>query len=92
MGTKQDPIPFRKTNAAADRTATQVGHALGTWISALRHQAEKTRYQASRAAEGVKRYWEDVQQPERRESHIWSLVAIAAVAGLLLGLLLPKRD
>ena len=90
MGARQQPIPIASATRedGATRVAEQFGRTLGQWVREL----GSWRQYLDRTGNGARQFWSDVQEPRRRERHIWTLVAIAASAGFLVGALLVKTD
>ena len=87
MGARMEPIPFSSRpdgKAELRESGARLGRALGNIVASWRRQT-------NRASSTVSNYWDELQEPRKRERHVWKLVAVAAAAGVIVGALLPVR-
>lgn len=80
------PMPSRGQRPAAVQTGEHWGRELGHWI----HLAGEWKDKAEQKIEEMQHFWDEVQEPEGRSRHIWTLMAIAAGTGFVLGLVMRR--
>lgn len=79
-------MPSREPHSHAAEAGERWGHELGVWI----HRVGQWRDRAEEQIHQLHHFWEEVQKPEGRRRHAWTLMALAAGTGFILGMAMRR--